>query len=77
MEKTRDLFKHTGDIKGIFHPRMGTIKDRHGRDLTKPKRLRRCGKNTQKNYTKKKKKCNDQDNHDIRQINKYNKIETD
>ena len=37
MEKTRDLFKHTGDIKGIFHPRMGTIKDRHGRDLTKPK----------------------------------------
>ena len=56
MEKTRDLFKHTGDIKGIFHPRMGTIKDRHGRDLTKPKRLRRCGKNTQKNYTKKKKK---------------------
>ena len=56
MGKTRDLFKHTGDIKGLFPPRMGTIKDRNGKDLTKPKRLRRGGKNTQKNYTKKKKK---------------------
>ena len=26
--KTRDLFKKTGDIKGMFHARMGTIKDR-------------------------------------------------
>ena len=52
---------------------QGTISS----NLTKPKRLRRGGKNTQKNYTKKKKKeCNDQDNHDIRHINKYNKIET-
>ena len=50
--KTRDLFKKTGDNKGIFHARMGTIKDRKGKDLTEEKRLRRRGKNTQKNYTK-------------------------
>ena len=29
MGKTRDLFKKAGDIKGIFHVRMGMIKDRH------------------------------------------------
>ena len=33
MEKTRDLFKKTRDIKGIFHAKMGTIKDRNGMDL--------------------------------------------
>ena len=30
MAKTSDLFKKTGDIKGTFHARMGTIKDRYG-----------------------------------------------
>ena len=44
MEKTRDL-------KGIFHAKMGTIKDRSGMGRTKQKILRRGGKNTQ-NYTK-------------------------
>ena len=34
MGKTRDLFKKIGDIKGIFHARIGTIKDRNGMDLT-------------------------------------------
>ena len=34
MGKTRDLFKKTGDIKGIFHAKMGTIKDRNGMNLT-------------------------------------------
>ena len=33
-EKTRDLFKKIGDIKGTFHARMGTVKDRHGMNLT-------------------------------------------
>ena len=33
MGKTRDLFKKTRDAKGIFHARMGTIKDRNGMDL--------------------------------------------
>ena len=31
--KTRDLFRKIRDIKRIFHPKMGTIKDRNGRDL--------------------------------------------
>ena len=34
MGKTRDLFNKTGVIKGTFHAKMGTIKDRNGTDLT-------------------------------------------
>ena len=34
MEKTRDLFKKIRDTKGIFHAKMGSIKDRNCRDLT-------------------------------------------
>ena len=34
MGKTRDLFKKIRDTKGTFHAKMGTIKDRNGRDLT-------------------------------------------
>ena len=34
MGKTRDLFKKTRDTKGIFHAKMGSIKDRNGMDLT-------------------------------------------
>ena len=49
--KTRDLFKNIGDTKGMFHARMGTRKDETGRTQRKQKRLRRGGKNTQKNYT--------------------------
>ena len=33
MGKTRNLYKKIGDIKEIFHVRMGTIKDRNGMDL--------------------------------------------
>ena len=33
MGKTRDLFKKIRDTKGIFHVKMGTIKDRNGMDL--------------------------------------------
>ena len=53
MGKTRDLFKKIRDTKGRFHAKMGTIKDRNIMDLTEQKILRRGGKNTQKNYTKK------------------------
>ena len=53
MAKTRNLFKKIEDTKGIFHGKMGTIKDRNGKDLKNQKRLGRGGKNTQKNYTKK------------------------
>ena len=31
--KTRDLFRKIGDIKGLFCPKMSTVKDRNGRDL--------------------------------------------
>ena len=55
MGKTRDLFKKIRDTKGIFHAKMGLIKDRNGMDLTEQKILRRGGKNTQKNCTPKKK----------------------
>ena len=51
MRKTRDRFKTFGEIKGTFSVRMGTIKDRNGKDITEHKRLRRGGKNRQ-NYTK-------------------------
>ena len=53
MEKTRYLFQKIRDTKGTFHAKMGSIKDRNGRDLQKQKILRRGGKNTQKNCTKK------------------------
>ena len=33
MGKTRDLFKKIRDTKGVFHAKMGTIKDRNGMDL--------------------------------------------
>ena len=35
MGKTRDLFKKIRDTKGIYHAKMGTLKDRKGQDLTK------------------------------------------
>ena len=38
MGKTRDLFKKIRDTKGILHAKMGTIKDRNGRDLTEARR---------------------------------------
>ena len=34
MGKARDLFKKNRDTKGIFHAKMGSIKDRNGMDLT-------------------------------------------
>ena len=34
MEKTRDLFKKIKDTKGIFHAKMGSVKDRNDTDLT-------------------------------------------
>ena len=45
MEKRRDLFKKTGDNKGTFHAKMGTIKDRNGNNLTEPEEIKRGGKN--------------------------------
>ena len=53
MGKTGDLFKKIRDTKGIFHAKMGSIKDRNGMNQQKQKILRRGGKSTQKNCTKK------------------------
>ena len=53
MEKTRDLFKKIRDTKVIFHAKVGSIKYKNCMDLTEAKILRKCGKNIQKNYTKK------------------------
>ena len=60
--KTRDLFNKTGTIKGIFHPTLGIIKDRNGKDLMEAEEI----KTRQKEYTEElyKKDLNDSDNHD-------------
>ena len=62
MRKTRDLCKKIGDIKGIFHARMGTIKDSNGKELTEAKEVKKnWQKNTEELY---KKDLNDPENHD-------------
>ena len=41
MGKTRDLFKKIRDIKGTFHAKMGTIKDRNGMELTEAEEIKK------------------------------------
>ena len=41
MGKTRDLFQKIRDTKGIFHTKMGTIKDRNGMDLTEAEDIKK------------------------------------
>ena len=41
MGKTRDLFKKIRDIKGIFHAKMGTIKERSSMDLTEAEEFKK------------------------------------
>ena len=41
MGKTRDLFKKIRATKGTFHAKMGTIKDRNGRDLTEAEDIKK------------------------------------
>ena len=41
MGKTRDLFKKIRDIKGIFHAKMGVIKDRNGKDLAEAEEIKK------------------------------------
>ena len=52
MGKTRELFKKIGDIKGIFHARMGTIKDRNGKDLTEAEEIKKWQEYTEELYIK-------------------------
>ena len=61
MGKTRDLFKKIRDTKGIFHAKMGSIKDRIGMDLTEAEDIKkRWQEYTEERY---KKYINDPDNH--------------
>ena len=41
MRKTRDHFKKIRDTKGIFHAKMGTIKDRNSKDLTEAEEIKK------------------------------------
>ena len=62
MGKTRDLFKKTGDTKGTFHARMGTIKGRNGMNLAEAEDIKkRWQEYTEELY---KKDLHDPDNHD-------------
>ena len=52
--KTSDLFRKTGNIKGIFYPTMGTIKDKNGRDLVGAEEIKKRWKEyTEELYKKK------------------------
>ena len=61
MGKTRDLFKKIRDTKGIFHTKMGTIKDRNGMDLTEAEDTKKRWQEYTELYRK---DLNDPDNHD-------------
>ena len=62
MGRTRDLFKKMRDIKGTFHAKIGTIKDRNSMDLTEAEDIKkRWQEYTEELY---KKDLNDPDNHD-------------
>ena len=61
MGKTRELFEKIGDTKGLFHAKMGTIKDRNGKELTEAIGIK---KRWQEFTELCKKDLNDPDNHD-------------
>ena len=61
MGNTRDVFKKIRDTKGIFHAKMGTIKDRNGMDLTEAEDIKKWQEYTEELYTK---DLHDPDNHD-------------
>ena len=60
MGKTRDLFKKIRDTNGTFHAKMGSIKDRNGRDLTEAEDIKMWQEYTEELY---KKDLHDPDNH--------------
>ena len=62
MGKTRNLFKEIRDTNGIFHAKMGTIKDRNGKDLTKAEEVKKRARKHRRTIPKK--DLNDPDNHD-------------
>ena len=52
MGKTRDLFKKTGDATGTFQGKMGTRKDRNGKDLTEVEEIKSWQEYMEKLYKK-------------------------
>ena len=62
MGKTRDLFKKVRDTKGTFHEKMGTIKERNGRDLTEAEDIKKRWQEYTEDLCKK--DLHDPDNHD-------------
>ena len=53
MVRTRDLFKKIRDTKGTLHVKMGTIKDKNGKDLTEAEDIKkRCQEYTEELYKK-------------------------
>ena len=62
MGKTRDLFKKITDTKGIFHLKMGSIKDRNGMDLTEAEDTKKRWQEYREELYKT--NLHDQDNHD-------------
>ena len=62
MAKTRDLFKKIEDIKGIFHAKMGSIKDSNGMDLTEAEDIKKRWKEYAEELCKK--VIHDPDNQD-------------
>ena len=60
MGKTRDLFKKIRDIKGTFHAKMGSIKDRNSKDLTEAEEITKRWQGYTELYEK---DFNDPDNH--------------
>ena len=61
MGRTRDIFKKIRNTKGIFHAKLGTIKDRNGMDLTEAKDIKKRWQEYTELY---KKDLRDPDNHD-------------
>ena len=61
MGKTTELFKELRDTKGIFHAKMGLIKDRHGMDLTEADDIKKRWQEYTELY---KKNLHDQDIHE-------------
>ena len=59
-----DLLKKIRNTKGIFHAKMGTIKDKNSMDLTKAEDIKKRWHEYTRIIQKKKKDCNDPDNHD-------------
>ena len=57
MGKTSDLFKKIGDIKGTFHAKMGTTKDRNGRDLTEAEDIKKGWQEYTEELYKKRSSC--------------------